>query len=56
MRGEEELHSQARLSGPAGFPRKIFSLIGTGLDGHPTHSALDFRPENRPGLKFSLGG
>jgi len=32
------------LSGPAGFPRECFSLIGTGLTGHPALGALDFHP------------
>jgi hypothetical protein len=54
--GREKPLAQACLSGPSGFPRDIFGQIGTGLDGHPSHSALDFHPENRPGPKFSLGG
>jgi len=44
------------LSGPTGFPRECFSLIGTGLIGHPALAPSIFIPENRPGLKNSLGG
>jgi hypothetical protein len=48
-------YSNPGLAGPAGFPRENCSLIGTGLTGHPALGALDFLPENRPGLQCSLG-
>jgi len=48
--------SHSCLSGPAGSPRENLSLIGTGLTGHPALGALNFLPENCPGLRLSLGG
>jgi hypothetical protein len=36
------LLSKPVFCGPAGSPRGAISLIETGLDGHPDHSALDF--------------
>jgi len=44
------------LSGPSGYPRECFSLIETGLIGHPALAPSIFIPENRLGLKNSLGG
>jgi len=48
--------SNPGLSGPAGYPRECFSLIGTGLTGLLSWASSNFIPENRPGLKNSLGG
>ena len=44
------------LSGPAGCPRENLSLIGTGLTGLLSWAPSIFIPENRPGLRLSLGG
>jgi hypothetical protein len=48
--------SHSCLSGPAGFPRENLRLIGTGLTGLLSWAPSIFIPENRPGLRLSLGG
>ena len=44
------------LSGPSGYPRECFSLIETGITGLLSWAPSIFIPENRLGLKNSLGG
>jgi hypothetical protein len=44
------------LSGPSGSPRENLSLIEAGLTGLLSWAPSIFIPENRPGLRLSLGG